>query len=316
MAFNPQGYDITVAPDTTVNDQVVSLNYGIINKSSADKTMKIAFTAEDLNTTAEGTMIEFVDSAEAIADAEQGEYKVYLSATPVTPGVTFDKDTVATELAGFTGTAVSSGDVAINGSGVLGFNLEKATYSQKAGATIGLADTSGNDVTSNDISDKFELTAITSDGVAAFTLGGAMNTNTDWTKITEGIKVGVVYTFTDTTHEDPEAPVYGVTELVNGPTFTSNSALVLNYTTGSGDDALTDIVSVMATSTGDGKDYNIYGYLKSAWGAATDNGSSITFDSALTGFWTTDTVTVKVNYEVGTPDGVADKTVETTLKLK
>ncbi len=312
MAFNPQGYDITVAPDTTVNDQVVSLNYGVINKSSADKTMMISFTAEDLNTTAGGSMIEFVDSAEAIADAEQGEYKVYLSATPVTidAGVTLDKDSAAADLVGFDGEAVSGGDVAIVGSGMLGFNLEKATYEQKAGATIGLADTSGNDVTSNDISDKFELTAITADGVAAFTLGGAMNTNTDWTKITEGIKVGVVYEFTDTTHADPDAPVYGVTEV--GPTFTSTQALVLNYTTGGGE--LTDIVKV--TADYQGTETDIYAYMKGGWAAATDADGTITFASALTGFWTGDTVAVKVYYETGTPDGVADKTANATLKLR
>ena len=44
VAFNPTGLEVTTGTDTTTRDQIVSKNYGIINKSSKDKIITVRMT--------------------------------------------------------------------------------------------------------------------------------------------------------------------------------------------------------------------------------------------------------------------------------
>ena len=71
VAFNPNGLDVT-KNGATVNDQIISKNYGIINKSSKDKVITVNFTVEDLN---EGK-ITFTDDPADVTGAAADDYVV------------------------------------------------------------------------------------------------------------------------------------------------------------------------------------------------------------------------------------------------
>lgn len=207
VAFNPEGLTVNVGTGTST-DQVLSQGIGIINKSNKDKTVQVAFKASDLNT----DKITFASSADEVTNAEKDSYVLYLTAVPATTfslaSGAVDKDTAVADLANVTMTGDEAKAVAIADEGVLGFCLGKATYSPKSGSEVTLGTTTTNDVQSN-----YELSAIDStNGLAAFKFSGAMNTNTTWSALTDGVKIDVTYTFEDVAEA---TPTYGIVDVVS-----------------------------------------------------------------------------------------------------
>lgn len=82
VAFNPDGLNITVStqPAVTTTSTIASKNYGIINKSSKDKLVKVGFNITSTEPTESVTFVDTKDAA--TTDAEKGEYKIYLEVVP------------------------------------------------------------------------------------------------------------------------------------------------------------------------------------------------------------------------------------------
>ena len=128
-AFNPD--ELTVkkdASDTTgVKDQVLSKNYGILNKSTKDKIVTVDLTVTDKNT----DKIVFVDSDADATGAEKGEYAVHLEVVPAdttevqvggASAASADKTTDGTKLSDVTMTPAAGKGVTLKaGSNSIGF---------------------------------------------------------------------------------------------------------------------------------------------------------------------------------------------------
>lgn len=198
VAFNPEGLTVktgTGASDTSTA-QILSKNYGILNKSNKDMLCTVALKVEDKNTG--DNKVTFVDSAaDATTNAKDGEYKIYLSAVPadateVKVGTSSaNKDTAGSALDDVTMTGATSEAITLKaGDNKLAFKLDKAEY-EPTGSGVTLGTTNTNDVASN-----YQIKAVAGagKGITAFTFGGSMNTNADWTKLTSGIEITPVYT--------------------------------------------------------------------------------------------------------------------------
>lgn len=200
VAFNPEGLTVKVgsgASDTSTA-QILSKNYGILNKSNKDMLCTVALKVEDKNTG--DNKVTFVDSAaDATTNAKDGEYKIYLSAVPAdatevkvgnTPTAA-DKDTAAAALDEVSMTGATTQAVALKaGDNKLAFKLDKAEY-EPTGSGVELGSTNTNNVAS---SYQIKAVATGGKGITAFTFSGSMNTNADWTKLTNGIEITPVYT--------------------------------------------------------------------------------------------------------------------------
>jgi len=308
VALNPDELAVKVN-NADKTDQVLSLAYGVVNKGNKDVTCKIDFTLTDGNASEGKDKITFASKADEVTNAEKDSYVIFLQATPTTVSDTIDKSTDATALAKLTvGTTDATNAVAIPKTGSLGLSLQKATYSAKAGSETTLGTTN-----TNDVSGGYELTAIGTDGYKAFTFTGTMNKNTDWSKLTSGITIGLTYTFTETEHANPASPVYGVVALNQAPTFTaSTTALTIDYTKGVGDSGLKTLDDIKM-SFPDGRAFSVKDAVEGAWAAATINASTIVLDSAVATQFGTETQKATITYT--TNDGTA-KSVEVTVKLK
>lgn len=206
VAFNPEGLTVktgTGASDTSTA-QILSKNYGILNKSNKDMLCTVALKVEDKNTG--DNKVTFVDSAADVTNAKDGEYKIYLSAVPadateVKVGTSSaDKDTAGSALDDVTMTGAASQAVALKaGDNKLAFKLDKAEYEAKSGSEVTLGTTNTNDVASN-----YQIKAVAGagKGITAFTFGGSMNAKADWTKLTSGIEITPVYTSKVATSDD------------------------------------------------------------------------------------------------------------------
>ncbi len=196
VAFNPEGLQVE-SGGTTVTDQILSKNFGIINKSNKDKLITVSLTVEDENA---NSGITFVDSASDVDNAADGEYKIHLTLIPAdatevkvgeTPAIA-DKDTTAAELGAVSMTkAADSTAVTLKaGANKVGFKLDKATYAPKQGSEVTLGTTDANNVAAN-----YEIASLATGGkgITAFTFSGKMNEKADWFKLTEGIKITPVY---------------------------------------------------------------------------------------------------------------------------
>lgn len=198
VAFNPEGLQVKTGDSTTSTDQILSRNYGMINKGNKDQIMTVTLTVADQNTGEK--KVTFVDSAQGVADAADGEYKIHLTVIPadsteVKVGSTPDSadgNTAPADLNNVTMTKATD-DKAVTlaaGENKVGFKLDKATYNLISGKEVTLGTSNTNNVASN-----YELTSLAAagKGITAFTFGGTMNAHADWTKLTSGIKITVVY---------------------------------------------------------------------------------------------------------------------------
>lgn len=190
MSLNPYGLPIVVDEDNVSTEQVVSKEYGIINKSSTDKIVTITLTVEDLN-----NEITFVDSEEEVKNSDEETYAVYLSVIPSDgkeikiDGVEADTDTSASALSDVDMSGAKEQAVALHaGENHIAFRLSRATYNLD---NISL---SKEKPTAEDVLD---LIGLSPDGgsVTAFTFGGAMNPKADWEKLSKGIKVSAAYDY-------------------------------------------------------------------------------------------------------------------------
>lgn len=213
VAFNPDRLDITVStattPAVTTTSTVASKNYGIINKSSKDKLVKVGLS---VSSTEPNESVTFVSSRDAATtDAEKGEYKIYLEVVPAdtTAVQIYDSGTAKapttttqpSSLAHVSMTKSTSATVPMGlGDNEVAFKLGKATYALKKDGSLNLE----GGVTDNDVKDLYKVTDLDANaGVTGFTFDGAMNSNADWTKVTGKVEITPTYTIetTDNTVE-------------------------------------------------------------------------------------------------------------------
>lgn len=207
VAFNPGELDVKNGEET-VTDQVVSRNLAIVNKSSKDKVISAAIKVTDLN----GTKIVFKDSEQEVTDAAADAYAVYLALAPANKtapqtaaGNAITHETDQGDLTNVKMTAaqdVSGNDLEVplaSGDNKVEFKLGKATFTKKGDGVV-LGTTSGNDVSS-----LYDLSALGTDGLTAFTFVGAMKATAPWEKLVSGIKIEVVYTARDAEEDDAYA---------------------------------------------------------------------------------------------------------------
>ncbi len=193
VAFNPYGLDIRTGEDETSAAQVLSQNYGIVNKSTRDKLVTVMLTMEDLN----GGEITFVDSADEALNADKDTFAVYLALVPAdkseitADGRAIDKDVTAEALAKVSMGKAQGNAVALKeGENQVKFKLSGAEYCfAENGEKNGDADGQG--------AGRPELVSLAPDGagVTAFTFEGVMNPKADWTKLVHGVKITVVYAY-------------------------------------------------------------------------------------------------------------------------
>lgn len=274
VAFNPDGLSVDVDGDGTgdTNDQIISKNYGIINKSTKDKVITVTLEVEDLNE----DKITF-GSATDVTNASEGDYVLSLDAIPANAtevqvgGASADKDTAGAALADVTMTKATDVTMPLfAGENEINFVLQKAEYD----GTIDLGTATGNNVAGN-----FELKNLAANGkgITAFTFGGTMSNKADWTKLTKGIRITAVYS-------NENAPAGGVTPETGTGAFYINPNPVfktgadvgtIKYKAGTGNDAVSSISKIEIDYAGKVFDgYNTGG----KWKAATDEGGLITFD--------------------------------------
>lgn len=263
VAFNPDGLEITVSsatsPTEATTSTVASKNYGIVNKSSKNKLVKVGLSVTSTEAT---ETIAFVPAAASATNASKGEYKIFLEAIPadgtdikVVSGTnpataTHTTPTTATQPAALAHVKMekaSAGRTVMQlGDNEITFMLGKASYALKPGESLDLENLNAS--TSNDVQSKFAATDIDTDrGVTGFTFGGAVNTKADWTKVTGQIRITPTYTVEtadDTAQiESGTGAVYKETK----PKFTSNGVIgQIAYTSGVGDDAFASLVKITA----------------------------------------------------------------------
>lgn len=275
VAFNPNGLDVDKDGGTTiVQDQIVSKNYGIINKSTKDKVITVTLKVEDLNE----DKITFASDPADVTSAAADDYVINLTAVPADAtevkvgAASADLATTGADLADVVMTpATGKEKVLVAGENDVDFLLEKAEYEGK----IDLGSATGNNV-----ADEFTIKnlAAAGKGITAFTFGGTMNANADWTKLTKGIRITAVYS-------NDNAPAGATAEAGTGalfenpnPVFKAGAEIgTIKYKKGTGNDAVDAITSVEIDY--DGTPFDGYNELTGAWGAATDENGLITVDS-------------------------------------
>ena len=280
VAFNPEGLEVKTGDSDKSTDQILSKTYGIINKSSKDKLITVTLNVEDQNG---NSGITFVDSKQDVDDAKEGEYKIHLTLIPAD-----DKEVkVGTASADHTTEAKALNDVAMtpaaagkevtlkSGENYIGFKLESAKWTPKTGDELTLGSTN-----SNDVKDNFELTGLAADGkgITAFTFGGEMNKNADWSELTKGIKITVIYGNDKVTSGLTAIDGTGaMVKLSIAPTFTTGKGIgQIKYSAGTGDDGLKEIKRIDMYY--DGYPFDVY-HVDNSWAAATDESGVITVSS-------------------------------------
>lgn len=325
VAFNPEGLTVKTGGSNTSTDQILSKNFGIINKSNKDKVVTVSLTVVDENTYTDenASKITFVNSASEVSAAKDGEYKIHLTAIPadgteVKIGTSSaDKDTATSALGDVAMTKAPEGkEVTLRaGENKIGFKLDKAVYSPKSTGGVELGTNTSNNVQSN-----FEITGLAAAGagITGFTFGGEMNANADWFKLQSAIKITAVYT--NETAPSDATVISGTGAMVTlpaAPTFTTGTDVgTISYTEGSGKDALKEIKSITMLAAS-GNKLDGYNALSGGWTAATNTDGLITFASAyMSGYirnFTDSTRKATVTYV--TADDVT-KTVEVDVKLR
>ena len=321
VAFNPDGLQVKTGTTVSGGDgevavtssaQILSKNFGIINKSSKDKLITITLNVADQNT---DSSIVFVNSKEEVDTAEDGEYKVHLTVIPANGtevtvgGASADEETTAAALNDVTMAQATGNAVTLmGGENYIAFKLEKAAWTPKAGNELTLGGTSSNNVAEN-----FEITGLAEDGksITAFTFGGEMNANTDWSKLTQGVKITVVYGNENAASGLSAISGTGAMIKLNiAPTFATGKGIgQINITRGTGDDGLQEITRIDLPLSG--KAFNGYKADK-GWPAATEAAGVITLSSQFMAFWNTlPTVEATVTYVT---NGGVTKTTKVNVK--
>ena len=229
VALNPGKFDVTkdnkgtendATDDVIVDDEIVSMSYGIANLSNLDMDVNVSFSVS-YNSVAEKEPIVFVDTKEEVANAEKGELKLYLAAVASTAKPQVDESTpfveepvtndvydpakdnaTAANLANVSMTKATTGDSVFkkNAEGTavktdIAYKLAKAEYTKKPTETIDFTTTQAQ------LPSKLSMTKL--GDVVGFTFDGDMNDNADWTKAdTTSIKITPVYEFTEATDEE------------------------------------------------------------------------------------------------------------------
>lgn len=278
VAFNPNGLDVDMngidesnPTDGVTNNQIVSKNYGIINKSTKDKVITVTLKVEDLNE----DKITFASSAADVTSATEDQYVINLTVVPADAtevkvgGNSANLTTTGADLADVTMTAATSAQqTLVAGENDVDFLLKKADYE----GTIDLGSATGNNVTGAFNIKNLESTG---KGITAFTFGGTMNAKADWTKLTRGIRITAVY-------GNDNAPDGATPETDTGalyknpnPVFKVGSGVgVIKYKSGTGSDAISSITSVTMDYQGD--PFDGLHALDKIWPAATEENGTIT----------------------------------------
>lgn len=252
VAFNPDQLDITVStattPTTVTSSTVASKNFGIINKSSKDKIVRVGL---NVTSTTASPKVTFVNTPASATNAQKGEYKICLQAvaadtTPIkimtktsAGQITATTPTTATEPAKLAHVqmtpAGTSGTVPMKaGDNEIAFKLSKATYALKSNNSLDLENLGS---ASNDVKDKYEPTGLNlNSGVTGFTFTGAMNSNADWTKVTG--KVLITPTYTVETADSTVTPITGGGAMIKAGPQVSVSATGLITVSGMTSDKL------------------------------------------------------------------------------
>ena len=214
VAFNPYGLNIRVDEDDYFSGQVISRNYGIVNASARDKLVTVTLTVEDLN---DGE-ITFVDSAEAVRDADAETFAVSLALVPADDReITVNNRKVDKNITTESLTDVSMGKSTKNAV-TLHAGENQVTF-KLSGAVYDFSDSDGPSPDDEDShADSFRLMKLAADGtgVTAFTFDGAMNPNADWTKLQRGIRLSVVYDYENTTGTEMIAEGTGAMVRIDG----------------------------------------------------------------------------------------------------
>lgn len=314
VAFNPNKLDVDKGGGTVVQDQIVSKNYGIINKSTKDKVITVTFNVEDLN---EGKITFATDPAD-VTGASDNDYVINLTVVPADTtevqvgGASASLTTTGADLADATMTpAASNAKVLAAGENDVDFLLEKAVYS----GTIDLGSSTGNNV-----ADDFTIQSLAAagKGITAFSFGGTMNENTDWTKLTKGIRITAIYGNDNATTGASAVSGTGALYENPNPVFKTGSEVgTIKFKTGTGSDELASITKIEMDCNGTIYDgYNDGGRY---WPAAVNENGLITFSSAymklyIDAYAATDaTREATVTYE--TTGGVT-KTATVNVRLK
>lgn len=302
VAFNPEGLTVKTSDSDTSEAQILSKTYGIINKSSKDKVIMVTLNVADQNT---DSGITFVDSAEEITSAEDGEYKIHLTVIPADTtkvqvgSADADQTTTADALNDVTMKPAADNAVTLKGGeNYIGFKLDKAKWTPKSGSELTLGES-----TSNNVADSFEVTGLADGGkgITAFTFGGEMNTKADWSKLTQGIKITVIYDNQNAASDLTAISGTGAMVKVSlAPTFTTGTEIgQIKYSRGAGDDGLSEIKKIEMVRASKGSLYDGYHASGTYWDAATDENGVITFDSKFmtTMGGTGDMLSATVTYE-------------------
>ncbi len=196
LALNPYGFSIRMGEEEVTTEQVISGNYGIVNKSSTDQIVTVSLTVEDMN---EGELV-FVDSAEEARNAEEGVYAVYLAAVPadqeeiLVDGSPVDGNTTGEVLQNVKMTGAQEHAVTLySGTNQIAFKLSGAVYSLEDDEEV--ESDNWDDDLDREPEMIFEGLAPDGMGVTAYTFYGAMNPNAAWEKLSGGIKLSVIYTY-------------------------------------------------------------------------------------------------------------------------
>lgn len=313
VAFNPNGLDVS-KNGSTVTDQLVSKNYGIINKSTKDKVITVTLNVEDLNE----DKINFVSTAAEVTNADADDYAINLTVIPAdgtevqvgTTPASADLTTTGADLANATMTgAASSAKVLAAGENDVDFLLAKAAYT----GSIDL-----DNATDNNVADNFTLNALATGGkgITAFTFGGTMNAKADWTKLTKGVRITATYS--NMNAPDGATAVTGTGALFENPNpvFKTGSEVgTIRYKAGTGAGAVTAINKVEVTINGD--TFDLYNAFSNLWADATDQNGLIALDPACIGVIagagiSDDIIETTVAYQTSS----GEKTATVNVKLK
>ena len=279
VAFNPDELKVDVKGDGTevITDQIVSKNYGIINKSTKDKMITVTLNVEDLNE----DKITFAADPADVTSASADDYVLSLAVVPADAtevqvgGASADENTTGADLADVSMTKAASADQPlVAGENEVSFLLDKAEYD----GTINLSSANGNNV-----ADQFELKGLAAGGkgITAFTFGGTMNKKADWTKLTKGIRITAVYS--NENAPDGATADAGTGALYNNPNpvFKAGAGVgTIKYKVGTGNDAVASITKIEMDYSG--TLYDGYNALtgKGGWSKASEENGVITLDPA------------------------------------
>ena len=195
LALNPYELPIKTNDGNVSTSQIISHNYGIVNRSTRDKLITITLSIEDMNA---GKII-FVDSSEEALKADEDIYAIYLTVVPSDStgikinGANIGKDTSAEALASVAMNKAEEKAVVLKEwENCISFKLARAIYEFGGNKEIELhLDKSKTEEYEPQLVDL----AADNGGVTAFTFDGVMNPNADWGKLSKGVNVSVTYSY-------------------------------------------------------------------------------------------------------------------------